>query len=93
MATLYKIGQPPKTVQPVDPKKGFQLGELYEMLECELVEVASLEDGRIIICDEEGLLHGSAYLNWPVTAMYRKVYGPEVGIVGHALVCLSKEFK
>ena len=55
----------------IDPKKGFQLNELYTLLECNLVEVVPLHDGRIMICDEESKLVDEPIINEEATKLYR----------------------
>lgn len=59
-------------VNPIDPKKGFQLDELYKMLQCNLVEVVPLHDGRIMICDEESKLSDEPEINKEATRLYQE---------------------
>ena len=58
-------------INPIDPKKGFQLNELYTLLDCNLVEVVRLHDGRIMICDEEAKLVDDPIINEEATRLYR----------------------
>lgn len=58
-------------INPIDPKKGFQPDELYNLLECNLVEVVQLHDGRIMICDEESKLVDEPIINAEATRLYR----------------------
>lgn len=50
MAKLYKDDG---TIIEVEPKNGrhFRLEELYEMLECDLVEMVFLRDNKIMLID------------------------------------------
>lgn len=59
-------------VTPINPKEGFQLHELYAMLECDIVEIIEIEDGRIMICDENSKLSNSPVINEKATELYRK---------------------
>lgn len=61
------------TVQEVKPKNSndFQLDELYELLDCNMVELVKLSDGRIMIADEDGK-HEDAIINREATALYQQ---------------------
>ncbi len=59
-------------VTPIDPSKGFQLKELYSMLECRLVEIVELHDGRIMIIDEESKLVDEPIINVKATELFQK---------------------
>lgn len=76
-------------VKTVDPKNetDFKLEELYEMLECDMIEVVPLKHDYIMIIDEEGKLKEKDF-NSPATQVYHTAF-PNIHdvIVGHALVC------
>ena len=59
------------------PENGtdFQLDELYQMLNCELIEIVRLDEmtGLIIVCDEEGLLKSS-----PINIAASKMVGTPI---------------
>lgn len=59
-------------VTPKDTQKGFQLKELYEMLECEIVEVIHLANGKIMIGNEESKLICNPVINSKATELYRE---------------------
>lgn len=78
----------------VAPRNGtdFQLEELYEMLECQSIEVVfrTLLPGTIMVIDEEGKLKGRP-VNAFATILYQ--YGYNDPIIGHALLCYKGELK
>jgi len=57
-------------VTPINPTKGFECDELYKMLECRLVEVVELHDGRIMIMDEESKCVDNPIINKKATELY-----------------------
>jgi len=59
-------------VTPKDSKNGFQLKELYSMLECEIVEVIPLANGNIMICNEESKLVDEPVINQKASELYRE---------------------
>ncbi|MBR5568432.1 MAG: DUF3846 domain-containing protein [Bacteroidales bacterium] len=91
MATLYKSNGETIEVEPKDGKH-FQLRELYQMLDCELIEVIFLRDGRLMIIDEEGK-YTKSDINPKATRVFlssRRLN--DDFIVGDALVCSSEQF-
>lgn len=88
MATLIKIDGSQKEVFPNDKENGFTLKEVYELIECQMVEIACrFADGKIMLVDEEGLLKENALVN-PAASLLMGDY-----IVGNALICDDKEFQ
>jgi hypothetical protein len=95
MATLYKTDGTTVEVQP-ENGSDFQLGELYRLIGCDMIEVVQLprRDGEIMVIDEEGKL-----TNQPRNASASRIAWYSNGIrdddciVGNALVCASKELK
>lgn len=59
-------------VVPQNKTKGFQLKELYSMLECEIVEIVQLSNGQIMICNEESKLVDNPVVNQKATELYRE---------------------
>lgn len=91
MAKLYKDDG---TIIEVEPKNGrhFRLEELYEMLECDLVEMVFLRDNKIMLIDEEGKLTKSTF-NKNATAIFNEVQRISYDwIAGHAIVCEQNQF-
>lgn len=78
-----------ENIQPEDGES-FHLAELYSMLECDLVEVVDLYDGRILICDEEGKL--KAHVANPVPSKLYRALGGDY-IAGSALLCKADQFR
>lgn len=84
MATIYKAhGE----VINSEPKNGndYQLEELNAIVSG-YIEIVSLHDGRIMVINEEGKIHGLA-INWKATEIFQSVYGASDIIVGDVLVC------
>ena len=100
-ATLIKADG---TVTEVSPENGtdFTIKEVYKLLNCRIVEVLPLYNGKIMIIDEEGKLRDKIVVNKYATELYhygkRKMSAEE--IVSHynklfggdfAYIDLSKE--
>ena len=92
MARLYKVTGEDIDVFPRKKDKGFTLDELYELIECDTVEIVDLSNGKLMVLDEEGKLKGSK-LNFFATAIYQSNTGVIDNIVGNALVCGKGEVK
>ena len=57
----------------------------------DFVEIVRLNDGIILVCDEEGLLKGEPKVNTIATKLYQSAYGTDqVGIVGDCVICNTK---
>lgn len=88
MATLIKVDGSQKDVFPADKENGFTLEELYGLLECEMIEIATtFQDGKMLVVDEEGLLKPDPIVN-QVASMLVGDY-----IVGNAIVVSQEEFQ
>ena len=86
------------TPSPSSPANGrsFRLAELYQLLDCQTVEVVRLSDELILIIDEEGKFRNPAYLNLLATYLWYQHQPAARGqdsIVGRALLCHDKQFK
>lgn len=91
MAKLYKDDG---TVLEIEPRNGrhFKLEELYEILECELVQMVFLQDNKIMLIDEEGKLTKST-VNKKATAIFNEILRISYDwIAGHAIVCEQNQF-
>ena len=77
--------------QPVSPKNGrsFKLAELYQLFDCQLVDVICLSPELILIIDDEGKFRNPAYLNLVATYLWYH-HQPEArgqdSIVGRAIL-------
>ena len=84
--------------QPVNPRNGksFKLAELYEMLDCRLVDVVRLTDELILIIDDESKFREPCYLNLLATYLWYQ-HVPEArgldSIVGKAILCHDRQFR
>lgn len=90
MATIYKTDGTSVSIQPKNGKD-FSLKEMQEIVDG-YIEILDLNDGRIIVLNEEGKCNGLPY-NHMATLMYRKAYNTLDFIVGDVLVCDSKQVK
>jgi hypothetical protein len=57
-----------------------------------LIEVFPLNDGRIMVCNEEGKLEHLP-VNVEATILFRRTYGPVDTIVGDVIVCQGRELR
>ncbi|OON65509.1 hypothetical protein [Hymenobacter sp. CRA2] len=84
--------------QPIHPRNGrsFRLAELYELLQCQRVDVVRLTDELILIIDDEGKFRNPAYLNLLATYLWYQ-YQPQArgvdSIVGRVILCHDKQFR
>ena len=78
----------------IEPKNGtdFKLDELYEHLQCELVEVINLNQDDIMIIDEEGKWASNNVVNVNATkcAQENQAITSWDYIAGNAIVCNRK---
>ena len=96
MATLIKVDGTKTEVFPENKRKGFTLAEVYNLMNCRLVElVGPLDDGRSMLVDEEGKLKAEwmSRINSEATHLFRTRYGAHDVIVGDALLVTDKEFQ
>lgn len=100
MAALYKTDGTETTVQPQNGTN-FRLQELYDLLSVDMIEIVPLEDGRIMICDEEARLKADQETNVTASLLFQK--GREFSareilshydeIIGPVLVCRDDEVR
>lgn len=93
MAKLYKTDGSVVDIEPKDKRKGFQLQELYDAIECDLVECVRFSNTEIAICDEEGLLKPNPIRNDKANDYVTSVCGDDWDIHGNVVICKTKEFK
>lgn len=78
-------------VMEIEPKNGtdFKLDELYEHLNCSLVEVINLNQDDIMVVDDEGKLKSNNVVNVNATTLAQKNQAIVFWdyIVGNAIVC------
>ena len=84
--------------QPVSPQNGrsFKLAELYQLLDCQTVDVMRLSSELILIIDDEGKFRHPAYLNMPATRLWYQHQPAARGqdsIVGRAILCHDQQFR
>lgn len=90
MATIIYPSGIKTAVEPKNPKEGFSLEELYEIIETDMVEVISISKDSIMIMDEEGKLKGKD-VNEEATLLAGVL--PYDRIVGTVVVCKTNQFK
>lgn len=56
MAQLIHVNGTSETVNPADEVRGFTLREMYDLLDCELIQIVYVDNGNILVVDEEGKL-------------------------------------
>lgn len=91
MAELWRVGQQHGTE--VIPKNGtdFTLEEMQGYVGG-YIEIVGLNDGRLLVVNEEGKLDGLP-INRGATAIWEANHGRTDIIVGDALVCDSNEVR
>lgn len=88
MAKLIKTDGSEKEVYPSDKKNGFTLEEVYNLIECSMVEIAcSFSDGKMMLVDEEGWFKKEPAFNTKASLL------SECDIVGNALIVTAEEFQ
>lgn len=98
MATLYYFDSDvlkEKEVTPENPKKGFQLKELYSMLNCDLVEIGHITETDIFVCDEEFRLKEGWEKRRNTMANMHTILlsGLNWDLAGNILICKDSEVK
>lgn len=80
----------------IEPKnsKNFKLKEIYELIGCSLIELITLNDGRIMVIDEEGKFNAAKQKNKIATDLFQdgRVENDDF-IVGDVLVTYNKMLK
>ena len=91
MAILYRTDL---TMEEITPKNGsdFSLKELYEILDCDCVEVVPLTEIKFIVVDEEGKLKDKEY-NIYASKIYQRFRKTQDYLVGDCLMINNAELK
>lgn len=88
MARLIEPGGSNKEVEPAN--KTFSLQEMYEYVGCEIVEFVYMNNGNVMVIDEEGK-NNAKPLNSEATQIVQHNLFPGDYIAGNALVCSPNE--
>ena len=56
-------------IKPKDEKEGYDLKEMYEMCNTDIVEFVFLPENKILVVDEEGALKKGRKINWDATKL------------------------
>ena len=56
-------------IEPKDEKEGYDLKEMYEMCNTDIVEFVYLPENKILVVDEEGALKKDKKINWDATKL------------------------
>lgn len=94
MAILIKTDGRRLVVHP-ENETDFSIQELYRLIDTDMIEVINLQDGWLMIIDEEGKLKPERVNQMNHVATHEAALVLQDGdyIAGHALVCERKEFK
>ncbi len=93
MARFIPVIGSEREIHPADPKEGFQLDELYKLLNCDIVQAIRLKNNQRMIMDEEGKLKGDEVgFNLSATKEFMDSLFPNDVIVGDVLVVDDHEF-
>ena len=90
MATLITIDGAESTITPANPTEGFTLTELYAAIGADIIEVVYLDDGRLMVIDEEGKLNGKQP-NRLASEIAESVLQSNDYIVGNAVIASTQE--
>jgi hypothetical protein len=87
MATLIEWNGKETEVHPKNAAQGFTLPELYKLIDCELVEITSLADGRLMVMDEMGRIRvPRPPVNVKATMIYQVGRATGLAILGSVVV-------
>lgn len=70
MAVLIKANGEKTEVHPEDGRY-FSLYEMYTLLNCNLIDIINLDDGRLMVCDDEGKFSDDWEINMEATELFR----------------------
>jgi len=96
MAQLLRFDGTSETIVPADLASGFSLDELYTLIGCEMIETIYLDDGGVMVIDEEGKLRDDfrERRNESATRLLHRAGGiPWDFITGNALICTTQELQ
>lgn len=91
MATIYKENG--EIIENVEPKNGtdFELKELQDIVDG-YIEVITLQDGRLLVANEDGAINGKCQINLNATTLWLQSKG-DCPIFGNVLVCSPNQIK
>ena len=94
MAKLYKHDGTVKDVEPKNKKEGFGLQELYDLIECEMIQPVVYAPGKVFICDEEFRLREDweEKRNKTANDLIINETGDNWDLCGNVIICDTKEF-
>lgn len=75
----------------ITPKNGKRfafIGEAYDLVGTDMIELCRTHDGRLLLVDEDGKRKGKR-INVAATALY--VHGAQDWIVGDVIVCSARQ--
>ncbi len=93
MAKLYKIDGTVVDVEPKDKKNGFQLQELYALIECDIIQPVLFTPDKWFICDEEGWLKSNAQRNKKANEYITSLCGYDWNVCGNIIFCNENDFQ
>lgn len=92
MATLIEWNGKETELRPKNASQGFTLRELYKLIDCDLVEIVSLADGRLMVVDEMGRIRvPRPPVNVKATKIYQEGRATGLAIVGSVIVGCAGE--
>jgi hypothetical protein len=92
MAQLIKVNGTKQKIVPKD-KRNFKLPEMYNILNCRIIQFVRTKKGKLMVIDEEGKLKEDWIDNINTEATKLYVHGELDPIVGDVLICQNKEIK
>lgn len=75
-------------ITPKDGKRFAFIGEAYDLVGTDMIELCRTHDGRLLLVDEDGKRKGKR-VNVAATALY--VHGAQDAIVGDVIVCSARQ--
>lgn len=82
-------------IKPKDATEGYNLEEMYEMCNTNIIEILYLSENKILIIDEEGALKKDRKINWEATKLLSQVVlamgrNPSTFIFGNVMLIDQK---
>ena len=84
-------------IKPNDEKEGYDLKEMYEMCNTNIIEFVYLPENKILVVDEEGALKEDRKINWNATKLLAPIILSQGGnpffIFGNVMLIDQKNVK
>ena len=84
-------------IKPNDEKEGYELKEMYEMCDTDIIEFVYLPENKILVVDEEGALKEDRKINWNATKLLAPIILAQGGnpffIFGNVMLIDQKNVK